>query len=75
MDLGFREKTMMEIPGERIGTWRTQVHIPTVEDHYILLAIEYIIIIVLQGAAGGGGIVYRSNIFHLCSHILRGAPT
>ena len=53
MDLGFQGKTMMEIPGARVGTQRTQVHVPTVEDRYVLLAIHYMNICV-QGAAVGG---------------------
>ena len=44
----------MEIPGTRLGTRRTQLRVPSVEDPYVLLAIQYMIIVVLQGATVGG---------------------
>jgi hypothetical protein len=43
---------MMEILGARVGTQHTQVHVPAVEDLYILLAIQYIIIVVFTGMKG-----------------------
>ena len=45
VDLGFRERAMMEIPGARLGTRCTQLRVPLVEDPYMLLAIQYMIII------------------------------
>lgn len=50
--LGFRERRRRKFR-ERGGTRRTQVHVPAVEDRYILLAIQYMKICV-QGAAIGG---------------------
>jgi hypothetical protein len=43
----------MEIPRARVGTQRTQLHVPSVEDRYVLLEIHYMIIVLLQGAALG----------------------
>jgi hypothetical protein len=43
----------MEIPGARVGTRRTQVHVRSVEDRYVLLEIQYMIIDALQGAVVG----------------------
>jgi hypothetical protein len=42
----------MEIPGVREGT-TYQIHVPAVEDRYVLLAIQYIIICVHGVAVGG----------------------
>ena len=39
----------MEIPGARLGTRRTQLRVPSVEDPYVLLAIQYMIIDVFTG--------------------------
>ena len=36
----------MEIPGARLGTRCTQLRVPSVEDPYMLLAIQYMIIVV-----------------------------
>ena len=47
----------MEIPGSRLGTRRTQLRVPSVEDPYVLLAIQYISIICLHGAAIGGAML------------------
>jgi len=41
----------MEIPGARLGTRLTQLRVPSVEDPYVLLAIQYMIIVCLHGAA------------------------
>jgi hypothetical protein len=45
---------MMEIPRARVGTRRTQVHVPSLEHRYVLLEIQYMIIVALQGASVGG---------------------
>ena len=47
----------MEIPGARLGTRRTQLRVPSVEDPYVLLAIQYMIIICLHGVAVGGAML------------------
>ena len=47
----------MEIPGTRLGTRRTQLRVPSVEDPYVLLAIHYMITICLHGAAIGGAML------------------
>ena len=39
----------MEIPGARLGTRRTQLRVPSVEDPYVLLAIQYMIICMFTG--------------------------
>jgi hypothetical protein len=39
----------MEIPGARLDTRRTQLRVPSVEDAYALLAIQYMIIDVFTG--------------------------
>ena len=52
----------MEIPGTRLGTRRTQLRVPSVEDPYVLLAIQYMSIICLQGAAVGGAML---SMFYL----------
>ena len=49
VDLGFWGRTMMEIPGSRLGTRCTQLRVPSVEDPYVLLAIQYMIIVVFTG--------------------------
>ena len=58
VDLGFRGRTTMEILGARLGTRCTQLRVPSVEDPYVLLAIQYMIIVVLQGAAVGGSMLF-----------------
>ena len=39
----------MEIPGARLGTRFTQLRVPSVEDPYVLLAIQYMIISMFTG--------------------------
>jgi hypothetical protein len=65
MDYGLkiREKATVEIPTAR-GTRCTQVHIPAVEDRYILLAIWYIITTELC----------LSNMLYILSDVPLGAP-
>jgi hypothetical protein len=42
MNLGFRKDNAQKFR-ERDGTRRIQVYVPMVEDHYVLLAIQYMI--------------------------------
>ena len=39
----------MEIPGSRLGTQYTQLRVPSVEDPYVLLAIQYMITSMFTG--------------------------
>jgi hypothetical protein len=43
----------------------TQVHVPSAEDRYILLAIYYMSIVVLQRAVGGGWIFIAYNVISM----------
>ena len=48
----------MEIPGTRLGTRRTQLRVPSEEDPYVLLAIQYMIIDVFTGCRRRRSYVY-----------------
>ena len=67
----------MEIPGARLGTRCTQLRVPSVEDPYVLLAIQYTIIVVFTGGRRRRIYVVSLAILHvlLCSPPLSGAPT
>ena len=52
----------MEIPGTRLGTRRTQLRVPSVEDPYVLLAIYYMIISIFTGSRRSGAML---SIFRL----------
>ena len=58
----------MEIPGVRLGTRYTQLRVPSVEDPYVLLAIQYMIIDVFTGCR-----CRRSYVFYLSSPLISGA--
>ena len=60
--LGFRERRRWKFR-EREKARRTQVHVPAVEDRYVLLAIHYMNICV-QGAAIDGVVV--SSLVLIC---------
>jgi hypothetical protein len=47
----------MEIPGTRLGTRRTQLRVPSVEDPYVLLAIQYMIICMFTGCRHSGSML------------------
>jgi hypothetical protein len=67
----------MEIPGARVGTRCTQVHVSTVEDRYVLLVIQYMIIFVLHGSAVGGVVSILSLLRSMFSYhmiCLKGTP-
>ena len=56
----------MEIPGARLGTRRIQLRVPSVEDPYVLLAIQYMIIDVFTGCHRR-----RSYVVYLLSPLFR----
>jgi hypothetical protein len=64
--LGFRERATTEIPGARLGTRRTQLRVPSVEDPYVLLAIYYMIISMFTGCRH-----IRSYVVYLLSPFYR----
>ena len=47
----------MEIPGARLGTRRTQLRVPSVEDPYVLLAIQYMITSIFTGCRRSGAML------------------
>ena len=55
----------MEIPGARLGTRRTQLRVPSVEDPYVLLAIQYMIICVFTGCRHSGSMLSLSLCLYL----------
>jgi hypothetical protein len=58
----------MEIPGARLGTRRTQLRVPSVEDPYVLLAIQYMIIDVFTGCRHRRSyVVYIPSLYMLSS--------
>ena len=55
----------MEIPGARLETRCTQLRVPSVEDPYVLLEIQYMIIVVLHEVAVGGSMLSLLSICYL----------
>jgi hypothetical protein len=56
--------------GSKIGTRRTQVHIPAVEDRYVLLAILYIITMVFTGSRCKRSCVSNLCLIYLVCYVL-----
>jgi hypothetical protein len=54
----------MKISGARLGTRRIQLRVPSVEDPYMLLAIQYMIIYVFTGYRHR-----RSYVVYIPSHL------
>ena len=63
----------MEIPGTRLGTRRTQLRVPSVEDPYVLLAIQYMIIDVFTGCRHRRS--YIVYILSICWPLYFGCPS
>jgi hypothetical protein len=57
----------MEIPGTRLGTRRTQLRVPSVEDPYVLLAIHYMIINIFTGCRHRRSYVVYLYVYLLAS--------
>jgi hypothetical protein len=63
----------MEIPGARLGTRRTQLRVPSVEDPYVLLAIQYMIIDVFTGCRRSGAMlsIFCLSVVYVLASLFR----